>query len=134
MKYEIAEVGDLTVKYPVDCGNAPKKLVLKDFHVAIAAQNIDFVSENLHDESTWHIVGKLEIRGKEEIIPTISKIYQDVASLEIDQIITHGKITSINGTISFHNKEKLAFCHIHTFNNASKTAKIKETTSYLIHL
>ena len=74
------------------------------------------------------------LRAKKKSLPTISNMYQDVAKLEIEQIITHGKITSINGTVTYQHDEKLAFCHIHIFNNASKTAKIKKTTSYLINI
>ena len=134
MNYNMNKLGNITVKYPVDCGNAPKKLLLKDFHVAVVQNDRDFISDNLTDDTLWKIIGDKEIEGKEKVTSTLLNSYQNVSKLEIEQIITHGKITSINGTVTYQHDKKLAFCHVHIFNNASKTAKIKETTSYLINI
>src|SRR5699024_9274251 len=133
MKQMTSDFGELTVTYPKDCGNAPKKLVLRDFHIAVAQNDIDFISEQLTDDSKWELIGQQQIEGKQNMLEAIEQMgHRKILKLEIDHIITHGKITSINGHWTLDNEETYAFCHVHVFNNFSKQAKIKKTTSYVI--
>lgn len=133
MKYITSELDDLTVIYPTDCGNAPKKVVLKDFHIAAHQNDEAFVLNNLTEDSTWEVVGRIKAIGGEEIVGLLQQLYPSSTKiLRITHIITHGKTTAIHGDVTLNNGDSYAFCHVHIFNNASKTAKIKETTSYII--
>ena len=37
--------GDLKLSVPSDCGNAPKKAILRDFHIAFVTKNYDALLE-----------------------------------------------------------------------------------------
>lgn len=117
---------------PKDCGNAPKKLILRDFNIAIVTNKKDFVLDNITDNISWNIIGKLIIEGKENFLNKISEINQEkVTELEFYNIITHGYIASANGKLILEDKA-YEFCHVYRFTGASKSAKIKEITSYII--
>ncbi|HEU5138658.1 MAG TPA: hypothetical protein VFT51_01700 [Bacillales bacterium] len=51
---------------------------------------------------------------------------------ELHNIITHGRVGSVNGALIFKNQKRLAFCDVYQFTSAGKKAKIKEITSYVI--
>lgn len=55
-----------------------------------------------------------------------------VNSVEIGQVITHGKLASINGVISLDNDIEVQFCDVYTFSSAARSGKVKEIKSYRI--
>lgn len=122
----------IKVTSPEDCGNAPKKLILRDFNIAFYEGNIDFILDNISDSITWNIIGNSVIEGKEGFIDKMNKVNEDKArELELYNLITHGYIASANGVVITDNGA-YDFCHVYRFTGASKTAKIKEITSYII--
>src|SRR5690625_6839634 len=54
------------VTVEADCGNAPRKEFLKQFHIALANSDSNFVIENITDNIHWEIVGNHTITNKEE--------------------------------------------------------------------
>lgn len=123
---------DIKITVPNDCGNAPKKRILKDFNVSLILKDYTTLIENIADDITWNIIGDEVIEGKSEFIKKIDELYKDkITELLIHDIITHGYVASAHGKVIGTN-EHLHFCHIFKFTGASKTAKIKKITSYII--
>lgn len=129
-KYE-----NLKVLCPVDCGNAPKKLLLKQLNIAFAKNDIVFITENITDDFHWNIIGEKLIQGKEDFANTLKQMPNSkVLELQINNIITHGKTASVDGTIILENKRNYAFCNVYNFTSAGKNSKVKEKTSYVIEI
>lgn len=118
-----------------DCGNAPKKSLLKELTVAYARHDFDFCATWFSDHVAWDIIGDKRISGKVEFLEELKKRSSaQVEELTIDNIITHGNVASVNGTYLFHNGETLAFCDVYQFAGFGKKAKIKAVTSYFIQI
>jgi hypothetical protein len=123
---------DIKITVPEDCGNAPKKRILRDFNIFLIIKDYTTLIENIADDITWNIIGDEVIEGKSEFINKIDELYKDkITELLIYDIITHGYVASAHGKVIGTN-EHLHFCHIFKFTGASKTAKIKKITSYII--
>ena len=123
---------DIKITVPKDCGNAPKKRILRDFNVSLIMKDYTTLLENIADDITWDIIGDEVIEGKSEFTKKVNELYKDkITELLINDIITHGYVASAHGKVIGTN-EYLHFCHVFKFTNASKTAKIKEITSYII--
>jgi hypothetical protein len=46
---------------PADCGNAPKKLFLKEWYSALASNDATFIANHIADQVHWCIPGKKSI-------------------------------------------------------------------------
>ena len=49
MRKNISEDTEIQITDPKDCGNSPKKLVLKDFTIAFVSSHMDFLMDYLDD-------------------------------------------------------------------------------------
>ncbi|MGG6230459.1 nuclear transport factor 2 family protein [Tenacibaculum sp. SDUM215027] len=117
-----------------NCGNSPKMTLLKEFNIAFANGNMEFLTENVTDDIVWSIVGDRKIEGKKEFIEELKKIKEkEVTELTLKQILSHGKEGAVNGTIKMQNGKKHAFSNFYFFKGA-KGAKIKLITSYIIEV
>ena len=116
------------------CGNAPRKLVLRDLNVAFAAGNVAGILEHFIDDIRWQIVGEADLRGKEAVRAALEAM-KDVATTEliIHSIITHGTEGAVNGVIATEQGGAVAFCDVYRFASASGK-KIKSMMSYAIEL
>lgn len=133
MNIQTEQFGEMQVTYPHDCGNAPKKVVLKDLTIAMAKLDRTFLNDTIADRVSWQIVGDRQIQGKEQVLELLEQWQTNkVLALNIDMIITHGKTASLNGRIQLEQNKHVDFCNVYLFTNASKQAKIKEITSYII--
>lgn len=125
---------DVIVVCHEDCGNAPKKLLLRDFNIAFAKNEKAFLIEQITDDAVWNIVGRQKVCGKDEFSKALNQMEQKKAiEIQFSNIITHGRTGAVNGTIRY-NEGNYSFCDVYTFNSAGKKAKIKEITSYVIKL
>lgn len=116
-----------------DCGNAPKKILLKELNIAFAQGDTEKILFYFTDDVEWESVGEKKLKGKENFRKEIGNLKQvDVVILKIENIITHGWIASANGEIHLKNGKKFAFCDVYVFNSAAKNGKIKEIKSYCI--
>jgi ketosteroid isomerase-like protein len=116
-----------------DCGNSPRRIFLRDWNSAFAKGEHDFVLEHLTDEVIWDLVGAARVEGKAQVAELFRTAAREAKTeLRLLNIITHGGIGSVNGTVTFEDGQHYAFCHVYTSSSAGKTAKIKEITSYLI--
>ena len=118
-----------------DCGNAPKKAFLRDFNIAFAENNIAQLLDSVTDDFTWELIGNTTYHGKEAFGKVLAGMLDSKATeLVIRDILTHGDIGAIHGSMSFDDGSTVAFCDICTFNSHAKDAKIKAMTSYGIEL
>lgn len=116
-----------------DCGNAPKKLLLKELNIAFARGDSEKILSYVTDNIEWESVGEKQLKGIENFRKEVEDLKQvEVAALKIENIITHGWIASANGEIHLKTGKKFAFCDVYVFNSAAKTGKIKAIKSYCI--
>lgn len=128
-----ADYGDLKIICAEDCGNAPKKNLLKELSIAFAKNDIGFISEVMSDHVCWDIIGYKVIQGKNNVVETLEQMKdRKVTEIQIRNIITHGRTAAVNGTLKSADMKEIAFCDVYLFTGAGKKSKIKEITSYVI--
>jgi hypothetical protein len=121
-----------------DCGNAPKKLLLKELTTAFAkgtAQRV--LLPQLADDVDWEIVGTEPIKGKDAVARMLSEAAKSgnrATQLEIENIITHGNAGSVNGHITMADGKQYAFCDVYVWNGASAKSAIRKITSFSIEV
>lgn len=116
-----------------DCGNAPKKLFLRDFMIAVANSDTSFILDSVTDDATWDVVGKETVKGKSAIENLLKDLLSHSAKeMTIATILSHGNGGSVNGTTWFTDGTSEGFCHVGLFTSHGKNAKLKEITSYII--
>jgi len=116
-----------------DCGNAPKKVLIREFITALTRGDRSFIQDSITNELVWTIAGEEVIRGKEAYLARLAgSPFQadDLTEIAIHNIITHGNVAAANCTIrSPHQQVEL--CEVYRF-SGFKQARIKEITSYVI--
>lgn len=116
-----------------DCGNAPKKLFIRDFMIAAANNDASFILDALTDDILWKMVGNRSFAGKSAIESALDTVVKtNVQEMTIATIITHGDAGSADGTMRLNDGKRYGFCHVFIFNSHGKNAKIKQITSYVI--
>jgi hypothetical protein len=119
---------------PEDCGNAPKKVFIRDFNIAFAESKNEKILEFMADNITWNMVGNKIIEGKENVRKELESMDLGVAEeLILHTVVTHGDTAAADGIMKFKDTA-IAFCDMYEFTGHDKNAKIKELTSYGIEL
>ena len=132
MNHANSDMSDLRIICGEDCGNAPRKELLKAFNIAFARGDAGFILEHVAPDIVWHMVGDRTVRGMEQFAEALDEMKGSKATeLHIHNIITHGNTAAADGILKFGQKS-YAFCDVYKFSGAAKTAKIKEITSYVI--
>ena len=117
-----------------NCGNSPKMEFLKDFNIAFAKGNVEFIVDSVTDDVIWNIIGDKKLDGKKTFEEELEKMKSEKSTeLIIDQILSHVKEGAANGIIKMQNGKKYAFSDFYKFKGA-KGAKIKSITSYVIEI
>jgi hypothetical protein len=117
-----------------DCGNAPKRVLLRDFNIAFAERDADSFLRHLTDTIRWTTMGEQVIEGREQVARALEQMKQRATvELVIDTIITHGPTGAVNGTVTLEDGSRYAFCDVYRFSSGKET-KIKEITSYVIKI
>jgi len=118
-----------------DCGNAPKKLFLKNFIVAIVTNATTYITGNAIDDIRWNIVGGESINGIQAVLAALKRYRSDdVVELVINTIVTHGYNGVVEGVLKFKNRAVVAFCDVYEFRASTNNAPIKALTTYSIPL
>uniref|UniRef100_UPI00404A9EDF nuclear transport factor 2 family protein n=1 Tax=Fulvivirga sp. TaxID=1931237 RepID=UPI00404A9EDF len=122
------------INVKTDCGNAPKREFLKDFRIAMAKGNQDFLLNSVTDDIVWNVVGWKLTEGKDSYSKELKKMLSnDTKGLTIHQILSHGKEGAINGTIETETGDVIEFSEFYVFQGA-KGDKIKSIITYLIQV
>jgi hypothetical protein len=124
----------LKIVVPEDCGNAPKKVFIRDFNIAFAENNNDKILGFMADDITWNLVGNKIVQGKEEVRKELETMeLGEAVELILHTVVTHGNTAAADGIMQFKNTA-IAFCDVYEFTGHEKNTKIKELTSYGIEL
>lgn len=130
-----AHAENIKIECAENCGNSPKKKLLKDLSIAFAKNEISFCMDWMTDDVLWEIIGQQVIKGKGDFEKALNQMKdRQVRQLLIHNIITHGNTGSVNGTLILHDKQSIAFCDVYRFRGFGKNSKIKAITSYVIAL
>ena len=125
----------LKIHVEEDCGNAPKKIVLRDFNIAFAKHDRDFLLANITDHVRWTMVGDKVVEGKEHFSQALEQMAQrEAVELTLVNILTHGASGAVDGTIMLKDGSRYDFCDVYQFSSNAKDAKIKAITSYVIQI
>lgn len=115
-----------------DCGNAPKKELIKNLTIYFASYNIRKVMKYLDEDFKWTLVGDESIVGKETFGAALKKMSQNKATeLTIHSIVTHGKEASVNGEMQMQDGNKFGFADFYEFSSAKGTL-VKSILSYVV--
>ncbi|GAB7057911.1 MULTISPECIES: nuclear transport factor 2 family protein [Paenibacillus] len=126
---------NLRVECAENCGNAPKKELLRDLSIAFAKLEVDFCMAWVTDDIVWEVIGDHIKRGKADFEKALNHMNnRKVQQLHIHNIITHGNAGSVNGILAFHDQQRFAFCDVYNFRGFGRNAKIKTITSYFIQI
>lgn len=122
------------INVKTDCGNAPKREFLKNFRIAMAEANKDFLLKSVTDDIIWNVIGSKITEGKDSYSNELNNVISNSTRvLTIHQILSHGKEGAINGTIETETGEIIEFSEFYVFQGA-KGAKIKSIITYLIRV
>lgn len=116
----------------VPCNHAPKRQQMIDFIVATAALDIELLRSLVTTEFIWSVPGHFDIYGPQILIQELSNHYKEIASLNIQSIITHGYFGSMHGSQILKTGKEIHFAHFFEFENHKKDAKLSKVTSYIV--
>jgi hypothetical protein len=119
---------------PEDCGNAPRKVMLRDFTLAAVRGDTAYMLKHVADSIVWEIAGNRKVVGQASFADAMRELHARPADLlEIRHIITHGRTAAVSGVVKYGSGSR-AFCDVYEFAGSAKTAGIKSITSYIIEL
>lgn len=127
----------MQVQCAEDCGNAPKKRLLRDLCIDHWGDEGAMFGDYLTDEAVWHVIGEAQTRhvGKDVVHDALqSSRIGKPAELHIHNIITHGNTASLNATVVLEDGNRIEYCDVYRFAGFGPKAKIKEITSYRFHI
>ena len=126
---------ELKVVCPVDCGNAKRKEILRDWNIAWArgeAAAADLLGPTTWCTSRWVRPQWKERRPSWRPSPAGSAaMRQGPEELHIHNIITHGNTAALNASLLMPGGP-VEYCHVYLFNGFAKSAKLKRITEYRI--
>lgn len=121
----------LVIDVPERCGNAPRKAVIRDFTIALAARSIDDVAEQVTSNVEWILNGEQVLHGHDEVTEWIAS-QPHARGIKIHSVMTHGTECGVDGVITLADRSTVHFSHVMHFTGGAKSAKIKAVRSYLL--
>jgi SnoaL-like domain len=117
-----------------DCGNAPKRALLRDYAVALADRNLADMLSVVSDDVEWEVVGSRRT-GKDGFSGTVDRLLAgEVADLTLHSVLTHGDEGCVTGVMRMTDGRRIRFCDVYKFTGHSKSAKIKTITSFTVEV
>lgn len=117
-----------------DCGNSPKKQLLKDFNIAYAKGDTTFLAERVIDDIVWNRIGDKIIDGIEMFTEELERMKSEkVSEVVLKQILSHGKEGAVSGILIMQDGKQYAFSDFYHFSGA-KNVKIKSISSQITRL
>ena len=115
-----------------DCGNAPNKILLRDFKTAFVNKDLDSISNYVTDDVTWQIMGGKQLEGIDNFKKKLKEMDgTTIMELELNHIITNGTFCAIDGVIRREDGTNDSFSEVYKL-RGNKNGTIKEMTSYVI--
>ncbi|MGI6149639.1 MAG: nuclear transport factor 2 family protein [Limnochordia bacterium] len=123
----------MRITYPEHCGNSPKKVQLIDLHKAIINGDASFLLASLSSDVVLNVVGESVIVGRENVAAAARDVVkQDLREIRIKDVITHGNVAAVHGSLLFEGRPQVDFCDVYGFSGFGRTATIKKIDSYRI--
>jgi hypothetical protein len=123
------------IKVNEDRNNAPKKLFLRDFIIAVVRCDNDFLTRALTDDVSWNYIGGRCFVGKQNVCTELAKVRsKGVLELQINTIVTHGYDGVLEGNIRLTGGKTIAFCDVYEFRASTNNAPIKLIKTYKIKM
>jgi hypothetical protein len=119
----------VAVREAPDCGNAPRKEVLRDLVIGLAEADADAVVGLLAEDVRWSLVGDAELVGANAVRDWVAGL-PAADELVFEALLTHGRLAGVDGAVIGPDGAQEAFCHVLHFAGAAKTAKIVRVRSY----
>ncbi|MDN3594158.1 nuclear transport factor 2 family protein [Zunongwangia endophytica] len=115
--------------------DSKKEELLIDFNKAFASGNDQFMLDHVTDDFHWIMIGKKEVKGKENFSKTLKEMQDHTTDdLEFVDVIIHGNKGCVNGNMKIKTPNGAAlsfsFCDVYEFN--SDENKIQKMTTYVI--
>lgn len=121
----------VTIHDEPDCGNAPRKEILRDFVVALAKRDSEQIASLLADNIVWTLVGERTLTGRDAVRKWVTAL-PEVDEVVFGSLLTHGRGASVDGVLRLVDGTQCGFCHVLRFTGAAKAAKILGVNSYVI--
>ena len=115
---------------PNDCENAPKRRIIKNFIVSLYQKHWCELAVMLDEKFLLIPVGHSTITELEELKKFYSLI-ENIETLNIVDILSHGKFGACQGKLHFKNNSNMYFAYFFEFKSAA-TSTITQLTAYLI--
>lgn len=123
---------DFAVFCDFNCDNAPKKRVIRDYLIASASGDRTALENVLEASFVWTVPGEFQIKGRDEFITELIANLQEVSTLEVQSLLSHGKEGSAHGTVTNKKGKHVYFSDIFTFQSNKPDAKISKLTSFVV--
>jgi hypothetical protein len=107
-------------KIPDNCGNSPRMMIVAELCRAWGEGDQDYLDAWLAEDAVW------------TTHPEVGSA--DIASLELENVVTHGRVGSCDGIAVRADGSHLHFAHFFRFASTAKTAKVRAITSYLVSM
>lgn len=122
----------MKLNIPQDCGNSPKRELIKDLTIYFASYDLEKVEGFLDENMVWTLVGNQPITGKQKFLSALETMKRNkVLELTIHSVITHGKEAAVHGEMSLENGSILGFSDFYEFTSASGK-KVKSIVSFVV--
>lgn len=116
----------------LSCDNAPKRRTMLTFLIASATVDKKKLSNLVTDDFVWEVPGSFKLEGFGDFYKELESHIINIASLEVKDNISHGKVGAIHGTQIAQDGSIVYFTDVFKFASHSKDAKVKAITSYII--
>ncbi|MFD1900626.1 DNA-binding protein [Enterococcus termitis] len=116
----------------LNCDNAPKRRLIRDYLIAAAASDQQTLRKVLAPNVCFISPGNLTLDGIERFIDYIKQERVEISTLDIQSIVTHGKEGAAHGSITTKKGAKHYFATMLLFSGNQKEAPIKQVTSFVI--
>ncbi len=115
----------------IGCGNSPRMALVRDLNIAFATGDHETNLGWLDDDVAWNLVGMTRLGGKAAVGPWLTEKASDLpTSMEIETILSHGKLASASGTLAWGD-ETWAMSGVYVIRSAAWIAQID---TFLIRL
>ena len=116
----------------LSCDNAPKRRTMLTFLIASATVDKKKLSNIVTNAFVWEVPGSFKLEGFDDFYKELEDHKINIASLEVKDNISHGKVGAIHGTQIAQDGSIVYFTDIFKFESQRKDAKVKSITSYII--
>ena len=124
-----------TLTISEDAQNAPHISFIKDFNLAFAKCDTDFIRNAFTDDARWEMVGEQRWEGKDQIAAALEGMSDGEASeLVIELILSEGNRCVSNGSLVYPDGRSIAYCDVYTFSGEGDDMKIQSLKAYAIEL